>query len=64
MILYSLGSRSVVGSAVFSVATVVVPPEVGEFVSSETTNGVGDGVVSSSSSISAGTGFGGSWVPS
>ena len=53
-----------VGSAVFSVATVDVPPEVGEFVSSETTNGVGDGVASSSFSISAGTGFGDSWVSS
>ena len=62
-ILYCLGSRSVVGSAVFSVATVVVPPEVGEYVSRET-NGVGDGGVSSSSSILAGSGFGSSWVPS
>jgi len=43
-ILYCL---STVGIAVFSVATVVVPPEVGGYVS----NGVGDGVVSSRGSI-------------
>ena len=41
---------STVGIAVFSVATVVVPPEVGGYVSSGT-NGVGDGVVSSRGSI-------------
>ena len=48
--LYCLGSPSTVGSPVFSVATVVVPPEVGGYVPSVSSSkeGVGGGVVSSS----------------
>ena len=56
-ILYCL---STVGIAVFSVATVVVPPEVGGYVSNGVGDGVvgdgvvGDGVVSSRGSIGGG----------
>lgn len=51
--LYCLGSPSTVGSPVFSVATVVVPPEVGGGVSSVSSSkkGVGAGVITSNSSI-------------